>query len=64
MTRKQTDHWNLIPASEATPLRLEQPHTTVVLSTEEADWYSRQRTAAASIRVHSAAAEQQDEQTS
>jgi hypothetical protein len=33
--------WNLLSSSEATPLKLEQPKTTMVLSEAEAAWFHK-----------------------
>jgi len=33
--------WNLLSASDATPRKLEEPNTTVVLSQDEAAWFRK-----------------------
>jgi hypothetical protein len=55
--------WNLISSEEATPLKLEQPNTTVVLSEDETAWFrsahkkAATRAAAVNARATSATSE-------
>jgi hypothetical protein len=43
MTRpsKSANNWKLVSSEEATPLKLEEPNTTMVLSASESEWFRR-----------------------
>lgn len=38
---KSASNWKLVSSEEATPLKLEEPNTTMVLSASESEWFRK-----------------------